>query len=554
MVVLKKLLYTLLFSISALHASAVSAALNVSVDRNPVNIQDTFQITVEATEDISGEPQLDALAKNFDILGVSQSSSYQFGTGGSQRSIKRIINAQAKQAGVITIPPIQWASLSSAPLSLKVLPAGKRASGNSSFYVELSSSNDSPYVQGQVILTAKAFSNKQFGSGQFENPKMPDGLVAKRASSEDNIYTTTIDGVPHLVQERRFILYAERSGNFDIGSVLFQGYFATGRRDLFGQAQSSAKRVRSNGISLNVKAMPHGAKQPWLPAKQLTLSHYLSEGEFNVGEPITLTLSTIADGLMAEQIPDFDLQLPDNLKAYPDQPEIDTNWSNGSVTAQRSDKIALIPTQPGHYKLPPIQLHWWNTQTDKAEVASIDGISFEVGGTAAVATAPAVATPPPVNAEETPQAAPTNDNQAVQTIPWKYASIVFASLWLITLLALLWALRRAPRAKPAKAEAKPNSLSKKQLLKQLASAQPVGAAEQLIDWARGDIDSSINTIGQIMAYADSPLSTALEALNTQLYRADQDSWNSAELIEALKTFQLSEEKQPKQDKLKLYPE
>jgi len=552
----KKLFYILVFSISALQANTALAALNVSVDRNPVNIEDTFQITVEATEDVSGEPELDKLADSFDILGVSQSSSYQFGTGGNRRSIKRIITAQAKQAGIITIPSVQWDSLSSAPLSLKVLPAGKRSSSNSSFYVELSSSNDSPYVQGQVILTAKAFSNKQFGNGQFENPKMPDGLVAKRASSEDQLYKTTIDGVPHLVQERRFILYAERSGNFDIGSVLFQGHFATGRRDLFGQSQTVPKRVRSNGLSINVKAVPNGAKQPWLPAKQLTLSHYLSEGDFNVGEPITLTLSTIADGLMAEQIPDFDLALPKNLKAYPDQPEIDTNWSNGSVTAQRTDKIALIPTQPGHYKLPPIQLHWWNTQTDKAEVATIDGISFEVGGVAASTNTDSASTSPaPERDAALPEQSADNAPAASSDPIWKYLSAVLAAAWLITLLALILALRRTPHSKPV-AAAKPSiaSISKKQLLKSLKKAPPQEVAEQLVHWARGDIGSSINTIGQIIAYADKPLQEALEELNAQLYCAEASSWNSDKLIAALQAFELSIEKKPEQAQPKLYPE
>ena len=555
----KKLFYILVFSISALQANTALAALNVSVDRNPVNIEDTFQITVEATDAVSGEPQLGALADNFDVLGISQSSSYQFGTGGSHRSIKRIITAQAKQSGVITIPAIQWGNLSSSPVSLKVLPAGKRSSSNSAFYVELSSSNDSPYVQGQIILTAKAFSNKQFGNGQFENPKMPDGLVAKRASTEDDVYTTTINGVPHLVQERRFILYAERSGNFDIGSVLFQGHFATGRRDLFGQSQTVPKRVRSNGLSINVKAVPNGAKQPWLPAKQLTLSHYLSEGEFNVGEPITLTLSIIADGLMAEQIPDFDLVLPKNLKAYPDQPEIDTNWSNGSVTAQRTDKIALIPTQPGHYALPPIQLHWWNTETDKAEVATIDGIHFEVGG-ASLAADTEHTDPLPVakqaNTSTLPEQAPSEAPTPTATAPlWKYISITLAALWLTTLLALVLVLRRTPRNKPTTETTPHNiSLSKKQLLKKLGKAQAHDAAQQLIVWARGNIDKDINTIGHIIAYADKPLQEALEELNAQLYRTGENNWNSDKLITALQTFQRNVDTKPKENHPQLYPE
>ncbi len=555
MVVLKKLFYVLVFSLSALQASTAMAALNVTVDRNPVNIEDTFEITIEATESINGEPELDKLKQNFDILRISQSSSRQISSSGTRYSFKRILTARAKQAGVITIPVLQWSKLTSSPLSLKVLPAGKRSSAvGSDFYVELSSSSDSPYVQGQVIITAKAFSNKQFGNGQFENPTMPEGIVAKRASSEDSIYTANINGTPYLVQERRFILYAERSGRVSIDNILFQGQFPTGRRSFFGN-ETIAKQARSNSLTLNIKAMPPTAQQPWLPAKQLTLSHYLSDGDFNVGEPITLTLSTIADGLMAEQIPDFDLQLPDNLKAYPDQPELDTNWSNGSVIAKRTDKIALIPTQPGRYEIPSIKLQWWNTQSDKAETAVIEGISFEVTG-AAVITAPTSTAP---SAEST-QA--VNDLNHLPSIPtpsnnplWMYVSIVFASLWLTTLLILLWLIKRAPRKPKKVTEVNANTVTKKQLIKQLQGVQPTVAAEQLINWARSEIDRNINSIGQIMIYADTPLRAALEDLNTQLYRAEQGTWSSKTVIDALQSFELSETKQAEQDnKLSLYPE
>ena len=570
MVVLKKLFYVLLISlgnrccialltialggISALQASTALAALNVTVDRNPVNIEDTFTITIEATQDIQGEPKLERLQENFNLLNISHSSSHQFGTGGTRYSFKRIVTAQAKHAGVITIPAIQWSGLTSSPLSLKVLPAGQRSSAaGGDFYVEFSSSDESPYVQGQVILTAKAFSNKQFGNGQFENPTMPDGIVAKRASSEDHIYTTNINGVAYLVQERRFILYAERSGEFAINGILFQGQFPTGRRSFFGH-QSTAKQARSEALSLHVKAMPATAKQPWLPAKQLTLSHYLSEGDFKVGEPITLTLSTIADGLMGEQLPDFDLQLPDKLKAYPDQPEIDTNWNNGSVIAKRTDKIALIPTQAGRYTLPSIRLHWWNTQTDSAATAVIEEIHFEVTGAPVPSTPPA--SPPAAQSINTPQGAQSSSVEVIhRTEPtWKYATLLFASLWLITLLGLVLVLRSTPRKAPQKAVEKPTGLSKKQLIKQLKQAQAQTAAELLINWGRANIHMQINTIGQLMHYADGPLCTALEALNAQLYRADDGHWNASELIPALQNFQLREEEQAKQSTLKLYPE
>jgi hypothetical protein len=44
---------------------------------------------------------------------------------------------------------------------------------------------------------------------------------------------------------------------------------------------------------------------------------------------------------------------------------------NDGMVAFREEKIALIPGQAGSYTLPPIEIPWWNTQTQKMEVARI---------------------------------------------------------------------------------------------------------------------------------------------------------------------------------------
>ncbi len=548
----------LLLGLSAFGHSA-AAALNVSVDRNPINLQDTVQIVIEATESVSGNPDLSALKADFELLGISQSSSYQFGTGGSQRSIKRIVTAQPKRAGLITLPAITWDKLRSQPLTLKVLdsPQASAATG-SPFYVEMSASEREPYVQGQVILTIKAFSQRPFSQGAFQNPELPPGLVAKQASSEDQVYQTRINGVAYVVQERRLILYAERSGQYELGGALFQGHFRTGQRDIFGQYSLAPKRARSNGLSLNVKAIPDTARRPWLPARQITLSHYLSEGDYQIGEPITLTLSVIADGLMAEQIPDLSLHLPEGLKAYPDQPETDTHWSDGQVTAKRTDKMALIPTRGGDFQIPAIELHWWNTDTDQAETARIDGIRIHVNG-ALPAAAPAQTTANPA-ADDIPAAPPgsvadTANAAGQRSSAWVYASLVFASLWLITLAVLLIQWRHWPRRSAPKAAASAAPMEKKQLLKQLQKASAAQAAEQLVVWARDNIDPAINSVGQLIPQVDEPLQQALQQLNASLYSANSGHWQSAPLIKALRRFKpRSNKPQPNRPDTRLYPD
>jgi hypothetical protein len=42
--------------------------VSVSIDRNPVNLQESFQLTFTASDDPDGEPDFSPLDKDFEIL------------------------------------------------------------------------------------------------------------------------------------------------------------------------------------------------------------------------------------------------------------------------------------------------------------------------------------------------------------------------------------------------------------------------------------------------------------------------------------------------------
>lgn len=565
MVATRNLVLWMLFSLSALISFSVQAELNVSVSRNPTNIEDTIQITIEATESVSGNPDLSPLKEDFELLGISQHSSFSFGSGaGRKQSIKRIVSAHPKAAGVLTIPPITWGKLRSKAVTLKVLDGANSTSqtgGQSEFYVEMDISNSSPYVQEQTVLTLKAYSKKNFSKGGFSNLTMPQGLVAKSVNSQSNVYETSVNGVAYIVHERRYLIQAERSGEYEINPIFFDAYFPGQQRNLWGQTQLVPKRARSEKLNITVKPIPDSVKGNWLPASQLTLSHFLSDGEHRVGEPITLTLSTIAEGLVEEQLSDINIALPSGLKSYADQPKIETSWNNGAVIAKRTDKIALIPTRGGDFKLPPIRLSWWNTKTDKAETAIIDNIHFTVTGSAAEPSnqaepiAPIEPTSKPDEENNTKQNTPASQSPA-STGVWPYLAALFAALWLMTLGILLYVLSKARKKPVAEKQTKSiNTLNRTDLLKQLKSANAHDASIALVQWAQTDISSDICSIGQIRPYADNALKQAINDLSEHLYHSNQiSSWSSAALIKAVKAFELEEKQMSTQNLRSLYPE
>jgi hypothetical protein len=111
----------------------------------------------------------------------------------------------------------------------------------------------------------------------------------------------------------------------------------------------------------------------WLPAKNVTLygNWPKSPEKLEVGEPATLKLGIIADGLRAEQLPDIKLKIPDTVKSYLEPIELNNNITLTGVTGVWSQKITLIPSQPEDVVIPEFQLSWWNIETQRQETATL---------------------------------------------------------------------------------------------------------------------------------------------------------------------------------------
>ena len=208
----------------------------------------------------------------------------------------------------------------------------------------------------------------------------------------------------------------------------------------------------------------------WLPAKSLTLEQSWSADppQARVGEPLTRTLRLRAAGLTSGQLPEL-ASPADPLKSYPDRPILDEQDRPEGVSGSRQEKIVYIPPQAGTYSLPAVAIPWWNTETDRMEVARLPATEIQVlpaagGGTAspppATAPAPTAELPPTAAPAPAVPSAPAPAAVAVAPaqpappaaaagqpsptpwggIPWHWVSLGLALAWAAT--AAAWGLTR----------------------------------------------------------------------------------------------------------------
>ncbi|MDB5972215.1 MAG: hypothetical protein JWQ90_4665 [Hydrocarboniphaga sp.] len=536
---------------------AANAEVRATLDRDRVGVGESVQLRLQRDSRGGDAPDLSALNADFDVAGSSSESNVQFINGHlSQQSVANVALIP-KRAGKLQIPAISWAGETSSPLSLTVTEAPAGGPGDSdSQHVFLATTLDQkqPYVQGNVVLTVTVHTDVPVRRASLDFDGSDDVAVQQLGQDEQDV--DVIKNRRYQVIRRRYLLQMQRSGAVSLrGPTLDAQIEEEGRRDLFGGMLSggSLRQLRLHGddIQLEVRPRPSGASsQNWLPAEKLNLEKsWKPEGaSLQAGEPLTLHLRMDALGLTAAQLPDLgaQLQLPEGIRAYPDQPKLETSSKGSRVSGSREQDIALIATRAGRYRIPELRLAWWDTTTDTPQEIVLPERVLDVLPSATTstqtspappATADAPSPPPLVLAPASAATAP-----AAQDSAWKWISLVLALLWIATLS--MWLIRaRVQRMNTAASEktsvSNPSAstvtahAAHRDFQQACRDGNPAAARRALLHWARhACADPRPTGLNALAARLDDPqLTPLLRELDRACYSGGQ--WNGDALGKSL---------------------
>jgi hypothetical protein len=531
-----KFIITLAF---LLFSQILYAEITVSVDRNPVVADESFQLIFESDKKIKAEPDFSPLKNSLTILNKGHRSNTQIINGNISQSHQWILTVIANKTGILQIPSIRFGNESSDPAQIKVVGmATPKAGGKTDdVFIEVEVSNKTPYVQAQVIYTVKLYRAIQTSNATLSEPEISGGQAVINKLGKDKSFETRIKGKRYVVIQRQYTLFPQSSGALNIEPLVFQGQ--AGSSSFFGfdpfgpQPKSIAKR--SDSIQLDVKPIPDSfTGDTWLPTEQLTIQEQwsVSPEKLKQGEATTRTLTLTAKGLAASNLPTVDNHLPDNLKQYPDQPELqETNDENGFVGVRR-EKMAIIPTESGDYVLPAIKIPWWNTKIDKMEIAELPERTIHVS-----ASGTDVIDKQPNKEQSEKDIAVSKDNKLtnepvvvaekiVEQTYWKWISLFLFVLWIVTLFFFL----RGKSKTSVNGNQLSAELSERHLIKQIKQAcsshDAAAVKKALLEWGRNKWpNKQINSVNSIKMFCDENLQTEIDRLNTFLYGKNESQWN-----------------------------
>ncbi len=524
------------------------AEITVKVDRIPVVVDESFQIIFESDQKIDAEPDFSPLNKSFTVLNSSRRSNTQIINSKVSHSQQWILTVIANKTGTLSIPSIRFGKDVSKPRSINVVASTPATQGNNTddVFVDVEVNTKTPYVQAQVIYTVKLYRAIATTNASLSEPEISSGQAVINKLGEDGSFETQRNGKRYVVIQRQYVIFPQGSGVLKIGPLIFQGQ--TGRGGIFNLdpfgPQPKAIVKRSTEINLDVKPIPDSfTGDTWLPASQLTIQEQWSvdPGKLRQGEATTRTLTLKGNELTASQLPSIKSNLPVKLKQYPDQPEFkETNNANGYIGI-RHDKMAIIPTEGGDYTLPAIKIPWWNTETDKMEIAELPERTIHVEDTVTTLVDNTIKEEVK-NTDITKTESDIADEINFKSIGsdtvvslWKWVSLVLLILWFATLI-LFWRSKRNVSVSDTRTEIK---LSSKRYLKQIKQAcknnDPVAAKQALLEWANIKWpDNKVSNISALKIYCNEELTIKLDELNSFLYSKINDQWNG---IDFLKSFE-----------------
>ncbi len=534
-----------LITFNNVYAANISAQLDV----NPVLVNDTFHLTYTASGAVDDDPDFSPVTNDFELLGTRQSTNMSMINGNISRSKKWTLTLLAKKVGTFTIPPIAFGS-DSAPevkVIIKNIVASNGTSLNQDFALEMTTSQQSGFVQQQFIITVKLLIAKNINNYQFGNlaTSNPDTLILPLG--KDQQYKTYRGTKQYIVVEKKYAIFPQKAEALKINPfvavVTMEQSSASSFYDPFNM-RTTSKRLYSKNINLSIKDVPaQYTSDNWLPAASLKLEEqWPQNNKFVAGEPITRTIIISAEGLTAAQLPEIKLSAVNGIKQYPDKPELVEKKTATGLLSSRKQKIALIPTKEGSYALPEINIQWWNTKTNKIETAHLAQRTFTVLPAVNNGNIPLTPLQQTADASVKDNALSTasseTNHQANNNYFWFWLSILFIFLWLAT-LALWW--RSTSGKTDVKEKQNNNEQSIKRCLKNLKSACEENNAEEtkkaLLAWAKVIFaESQPLNLTEISRHVDKPLQQSISKLNQHLYSAADSEWTCGDIYYLCKNF------------------
>ena len=513
------------------------AAVELQLDRDRVMVGETVTLSFVTDNPRQNlETDFSALEGDFEILDRRTETRVSIVNGRQTSLVRLLLTVEPRHDGDIQVPAFQFGKESTAPVMLRVDPAPELAPGALPpvfIEVELNPGEGPYYVHAQFGLVVRVFYQQNLTEAAISQPE-PDPASVRLL--QETPYQAERGGERYRVLERHYAIFPERSGELTIPAMELSGRLVERRDSGIWQPTVRGRRVRAESDELQLLVEPRPPAftgVDWQPARELKISQQISSADsLRVGEPVTRTVMIDAVGLEENMLTEPLWPELEGARIYPDQPQGITRDDGRWVLGHKEFRYAVVPEQEGELVLPELQVEWWDTKNNQQRSAVLPAHTLLVQPSVLV---PQAVETGPAQPSGIPQTVPGESSVEPHESFWKWAALVLAVLWLLTML-LAWRLglrSREELTKPGQpGTADENEAALLRSLKRACeSGDRVVTRRALQRWLRDYGPAGVTSVLEFAADAgDEALRDSLYALDSDGYRRDEKgAWNGKAL-------------------------
>lgn len=493
-------------------SSALAVQVTGNVDVETLSLGDSLTYTLTADANLSDDAlDIRPLFKDF-IIGNLQIAH------ASTTETSWTIPLQPVSAGVITIPTLKVADSETQPVTITV----NDTNSNQISYTDQSSPEQTEALEPVHLLESQISAESAYNNELLTYTV----TMAKRADPENRPpVIPQIEGLKIIpagdpVEDKE--IFADH-----YQETLSYNYIVipekTGTLILSGATLASDSKQISDEHIIEVKSIPssfHGSEKEWLPSAGITIEERWEPqtSYAKTGQPLTRTITLTGINNISEQIPDIPTPVITDVKVYRDGEKNEQQYQNGMLISKKTIKQIFVPEKNIAFTTPVIHLNWWNTISDRPQIASLDERKF-MASIVVNNTKPVVASP-------ATQKKPSASIPFWSSLLPKISFIVGVIVALLTpILAILWYYRKVLRTR----------YERYQLWKTLKRCcltnDPLLAYQALLVWASQRCAQPFTCLEQLPFYAQ--LKTELDELQMACFSVATKEWDGRKLLRRL---------------------
>ncbi len=371
-------------------AASSYGKVTASVDRTVISELERVTLTISITDGDEVLPDFSVI-RDFQILSQQQGKTTEISMGGGRQQMVSTqtysLVLEPTRTGKLLIPRLTIGNETTNAILIDVVSPSAAAQQRDARFVFFETKVDrtTAYVQSQVIYSVRLYYSDAIGGDFPPAPDLPETVVEPLAGEIRD--EAMVNGQRFAYLEKRYAIFPQKSGSLTIPREIFRG--VRGRGGFFSQRQQVT--AASTPITITVKPTPESfTGNTWIAARSFNLLERWTENppHFKVGEPVNRIVSMQAVGLASSLLPLLEELSLDNVKTYADPPVTDENISEAGILSSNVTTVGIVPTKAGEITLPEIRIPWWNTESDRKEVAVIPAATYQVMPADGAAAAP----------------------------------------------------------------------------------------------------------------------------------------------------------------------